>query len=155
MVLHEGLSQSRSTWTSSSGARRTWGTMSAPSSTWVWISAWTPALHQVINRGLTSGILFREYCFGRENSLTLSFFSLVFWFPWCFSSCGFPWCFGVSPAYFTGILRVRRARKILDVFEGFPWFFKKTKEKKDRGSSLFRLGEFCEKLGEFAVTHKE
>ena len=39
----------------------------------------------------------------------------------------------VFSAYFTGFLRVHRARKILDVFEGFPWFFKKTKEKKDRG----------------------
>ena len=42
-------------------------------------------------------------------------------------------------AYFTGILRVRRARKILDVFEGFPWFLpKRTKEKKDR--ALLRKG---------------
>ena len=35
-------------------------------------------------------------------------------------------------AYFPGFLRVRKARKILGVFEVFLGIFKKTKEKKDR-----------------------
>ena len=48
--------------------------------------------------------------------------------------------FGGVSAYFTGILRALRVREILDVFEGFPWFFlQKTKEKKDREMSHWAL----------------
>ena len=68
----------------------------------------------------------------KNRSLTLSFFSLVFLFPWCFSSWEFPWSFGVFSASFTGFLRVRTARRILGVFEVFLGVFGKTKEKKDR-----------------------
>ena len=35
---------------------------------------------------------------GASKALTLSFFSLVFLFPWCFSSWGFPWSFGAFSA---------------------------------------------------------
>ena len=43
--------------------------------------------------------------------------------------------------YFTGILRVRRVGKMLDVFEVFPWFFKETKEKKDGAGTDFWEGD--------------
>ena len=66
------------------------------------------------------------------KGLSLSFFSLVFLFPWCFSCCEIPWSFGVFSAYFPGFLRVRKVRKILGVFEVFLGIFEKTKEKKDR-----------------------
>ena len=52
--------------------------------------------------------------------LTLSFFSLVFVFPWCFSCCGNPWSFEVFSAYFPGFLRVRKVRKSL-VFSRFSF----------------------------------
>ena len=64
----------------------------------------------------------------REICRTLSFFSLVFLFPWCFSCWGIPLSFRLFSPYFAGILRVWKVRKILDVFDGFQ----KTKEKKDR-----------------------
>ena len=67
-----------------------------------------------------------------SNGRSLSFFSLVFVFPWCFSSCGNPWSFGVFSAYFPRFLRVRGVRRILGVFEVFLGIFEKTKEKKDR-----------------------
>ena len=45
-------------------------------------------------------------------------------------------------ASFPGFLRVRKVRKILDVFEVFLGIFKKTKEKKDRVVlSQMRLSE--------------
>ena len=62
----------------------------------------------------------------------LSFFSLVFLFPRCFSCCGNLWSFWVFVAYFTGFLRVREVMKILGVFEVFLGIYEKTKEKKDR-----------------------
>ena len=63
---------------------------------------------------------------------SLSFFSLVFLFPWRFSCWEFPWSFWVFSAYFPGFLRVDQVRKILGVFEVFLGLFAKTKEKKDR-----------------------
>ena len=45
------------------------------------------------------------------------------------------WIFSVFlsvSAYFTAIVRARRVGKVLDIFEVFPWFFKKTPERKDR-----------------------
>ena len=64
---------------------------------------------------------------------SLSFFSLVFLFPWCFCSWEFPWSFWVFSACFTGFLRIRTVRKILGIFEFFLGVFEKNKEKKDRG----------------------
>ena len=51
-------------------------------------------------------------------------------------------------AYFTEILRVRRVRKILDVFEGFSLVFQKDQGKKDRGEgvNLRKSAVFCENL---------
>ena len=50
-------------------------------------------------------------------------------------------------ACFANILGVRKVRTILDVFKVFPWFFKKTKEKKDReiltGDSSPAILEVC------------
>ena len=70
---------------------------------------------------------------GREFwTCSLSFFSLVFLFPWCFLAVKIPWSFGVFSAYFPGFLRVRKVREILGVFEVFLGIFEKTKEKKDR-----------------------
>ena len=71
----------------------------------------------------------KYFLFGAE---TLSFFSLVFLFPWCFACCGNPWSFWVFSAYFTGFLRVREVILILGVFEVFLGIYEKTKEKKDR-----------------------
>ena len=61
---------------------------------------------------------------------SLSFFSLVFLFPWCFSCCDIPWSFGVFSAYFPGFLRVRKVREILGVFEVFLGIFEKTKDRR-------------------------
>ena len=63
---------------------------------------------------------------------TLSFFSLMFLFPWCFPCCEIPWSFWVFSAYFPGFLRVRKVRTILGIFEVFLGIFERTKEKKDR-----------------------
>ena len=65
----------------------------------------------------------------------LSFFSLVFFFPWCFSCWGFPWSFGVFSAHFPRLLRARKVRKFLGVFKVFLGIFEKIKEKKDRAFS--------------------
>ena len=62
----------------------------------------------------------------------LSFSSLVFLFPWCFSCWRFPWSFGVFSAHVPGFFRVRKARTCLGVFEVFLGIFEKTKEKKER-----------------------
>ena len=71
----------------------------------------------------------------KKESKALSFFSLVFLFPWCFSCCELPWSLGLFSGYFPGFLRVRKVREILGVFEVFLGIFEKTKEKKDRGCS--------------------
>ena len=63
---------------------------------------------------------------------SLSFFSLVFLFPWCFSCCKINLSFGAFSSYFPGLLRVCKVREILGVFEVFPGVFEKRKEKKDR-----------------------
>ena len=64
---------------------------------------------------------------------SLSLFSLVCLFPWCFSCCEIPWVFfAYFLFYFPRILRVCKVRKILGVFELLLGVFKKTKEKKDR-----------------------
>ena len=62
----------------------------------------------------------------------MSFFSLVFLFPWCFLAAKFLGLLGcfVFSAYFPGFLRVRKVREILGVFEVFLGIFEKTKEKK-------------------------
>ena len=82
-----------------------------------------------------------------SSLMALSFFSLVFLFPWCFSCCEILWSFWVfSSAYFPGFLRVRKVRKIPGVFEVFLGIFEKTKEKKDRGETEFPvpvLGRNC------------
>ena len=77
-------------------------------------------------------LLFAPWSSCSAVSDCLSFFSLMFLFPWCFSCRGFPWSFGVFSAYFPRFLGVRQVRKILDVFEVFLGIFEKTKEKKDR-----------------------
>ena len=68
-------------------------------------------------------------------SAALSFFSLVFLFlfPWYFFVALA--CLGFSLSVFCLFYRDFKgseSRKILDVFEVFLWFFKKTREKKDR-----------------------
>ena len=61
----------------------------------------------------------------------LSFFSLMFLVPWCFSRIRLV-VFWVFSAYFPRFLGVRQVRKILGVFEVCLGFFEMTKEKKDR-----------------------
>ena len=68
-----------------------------------------------------------------SRRLSLSFFSLVFSFPWCFSCCGIPWSFWVFSAYFPGFLRVRKVIKILGVFEVFLGIFETRPRKRRRG----------------------
>ena len=65
-------------------------------------------------------------------SSALSTFSLVFLFPWSFSSWEFPWCFWVFSAYFTGFSRVRTVRKSL-MFLRFSLVFSKRPRKRRTG----------------------
>ena len=71
---------------------------------------------------------------------------------------------------FSRVLRIRKVRKILGVFQVFLGIFEKTKEKKDKeilknnqtagnnfdsnGNGTGSLGEFCKELSEFAMAHK-
>ena len=67
---------------------------------------------------------------------SMSFFSLVFSFPWPCSRCEIPWSFWVFSAPFPGFLRVRQVREILRVFEVFLGVFKKTKGKGGHYSAI-------------------
>ena len=77
----------------------------------------------------------------------LSFFSLVFLFPWCFCFLEIPWSFEVFSAYFPGFLRVRKVREILRVLEVFLGILEKTKEKKDGVGTLLSSPSFYKHLG--------
>ena len=73
---------------------------------------------------------------------TLSFFSLVFLFPWCFSCSELPWSFGVFSANFPGFLRVREVREIIGVLS-FPWYFRKDQGKEGQGSDIVIPASLC------------
>ena len=88
-----------------------------------------------------SRTLSKLFLVGARPRKTLSFFSLVLLFPWCFSCCGIPWIFREFSAYFTGFSRVLKGR---------TWAIAVR-----RGSykSLFLLnsGHFpCKKIGKFS-----
>ena len=87
-------------------------------------------VHQ--NRAILCGCGGDFYRSPKNRAISLSFFSLMFLFPWCFSCWEFAWSFWVYSAYFPRFLGVRQVRKILGVFEVFLGIFEKTKEKKDR-----------------------
>ena len=69
---------------------------------------------------LSFSISFSQFQSVSVNSL--SFFSLVFLFPWCFSCCEILSIFWVFSVYFSGF----------GLFEVFLGIFEKIKEKKDR-----------------------
>ena len=72
----------------------------------------------------------------RSAKSPLSFFSLMFLFPWCFLAAKIPWSFGVFSAYFPRFLRVRKVRQILGVFEVLLDIFRKDQRKEGQRSTL-------------------
>ena len=64
---------------------------------------------------------------------SLSFFSLVFCFLGVFLAVEFLGVLCVCSAYFPVFLRVRMVRKILGIFEVFPWYFQKDQGKEGQG----------------------
>ena len=72
---------------------------------------------------------------GSQASVTsLSFFSLVFLFPWSFSSWEFPWSFCVFCLFYR-VFEGSHGEQNPWYFEVFLGVFEKTKEKKDRAKA--------------------
>ena len=71
-------------------------------------------INPVLNRKMTPNPTFSSF-----SGHSLSFCSLVFLFPWCFSCCKFPWFFWVFSAYFPGFFQGSQGKTNPWCFRGF------------------------------------